>query len=384
MMYGDVINDSHAEVIARKAFIRYLYAELRKSISGGESIFALEPDRKLYQLKSGIRFHFFSSHTPCGDGSIFLKSRMHEIGIITAETKDASVDSGVRHVRTTSSDNGLSKRKHSDSNIDSAVVTSSKKTRTEQAIGPSSDDIHRTGAKCVPGIHYDDFGNGIDYHKTGLLRTKPGRGERTTSMSCSDKLARWNIVGVQGALLTQFLASPIFFTSMVIGMCPFDKEALIRAIGGRFLTNGVHLNLPSVYQSSLEFHDGRNCTESSGNNLVPSNCSIIWCDVDEKPLEVAVNGKKLGVTAKNINKPSSRCSICKYEIFKTFRILLKHFLGDDQNELDRYCGLKTYYDLKQVVSDYRNKWADVQQMCQMNWVKNPSELEQFEISEDVI
>ena len=31
----------------------------------------------------------------------------------------------------------------------------------------------------------------------GLARTKPGRGERTCCMSCSDKLARWHAVGLQ-------------------------------------------------------------------------------------------------------------------------------------------------------------------------------------------
>ena len=41
-------------------------------------------------------------------------------------------------------------------------------------------------------VHHQQQGQQI-----GILRKKPGRGEPTLSMSCSDKVARWGLLGLQ-------------------------------------------------------------------------------------------------------------------------------------------------------------------------------------------
>lgn len=94
-------------------------------------------------------------------------------------------------------------------------------------------DVYRTGAKCVPGETGDLREPGAAYHQVGLLRVKPGRGDRTCSMSCSDKMARWNVLGCQGALLMHFLEKPIYLSAVVIGKCPYSQEAMRRALTGR-------------------------------------------------------------------------------------------------------------------------------------------------------
>lgn len=121
-----------------------------------------------------------------------------------------------------------------------ASVSSSNVTSEELAAvpgmaprGPKVVDVYRTGAKCVPGEAGDSGKPGAAYHRVGLLRVKPGRGDRTCSMSCSDKLARWNILGCQGSLLMHFLEQPVYLSAVVIGKCPYSQEAMQRALVGR-------------------------------------------------------------------------------------------------------------------------------------------------------
>jgi tRNA-specific adenosine deaminase 1 len=61
-------------------------------------------------------------------------------------------------------------------------------------------------------------------------------------MSCSDKIARWNVCGVQGALLSRFV-DPIYVQLVVIGGIQADdqtsstlKAECARALYGRLGT----------------------------------------------------------------------------------------------------------------------------------------------------
>lgn len=131
-------------------------------------------------------------------------------------------------------------------------------------------DIFRTGAKCVPGEPQDPLQPGIDYHYIGVLRTKPGRGDPTLSMSCSDKILKWNILGCQGGLLSHFLVAPIYLSSVILGRCPCDVSALKRGLYGRVndkmnnleLCCGFQVNVPKFYTTDVIFKDGKESVEN--------------------------------------------------------------------------------------------------------------------------
>ncbi|KAK9868969.1 hypothetical protein WJX84_005714 [Apatococcus fuscideae] len=157
---GDTVNDSHAEVIARRAFKRWVYQELEGAMAEPSApcpspqwrqrsqIFSRLQTGQ-WQLLNGVTFHMFISQAPCGDA-------------------------------------------------------------------------------CI-------------YSAVGVLRRKPGRGEATLSMSCSDKMARWGLLGLQGSLLMAFLAEPVYLSSVHIAIRQdtYSKEqaamttGLQHAISGR-------------------------------------------------------------------------------------------------------------------------------------------------------
>ncbi|KAJ9579010.1 hypothetical protein L9F63_024885, partial [Diploptera punctata] len=370
---GDILNDSHAEIMARRGFLRYLYHQIQRTYQSGSSeVFSNFSDGKCI-LNDDVTFHFFSSHTPCGDASIIPKVLINEddIGISLKQVDKILKENSVLII----------------------VVQKKVMLRREKLV---KIDVHRTGAKCLPSESVqDEHLPGINYHVVGVLRTKPGRGDPTLSLSCSDKLARWNVVGCQGALLSLLIDKPIYFQSVIIGGgCPFSETVLQRAIIDRVSVNeeDIHLNLPKHYsiaspviaQSTISFVHSRDSDDKK-----PCPSSLVWCNVPERMhvTQVAVEGKKQGATKKLAHTAAGRLLVCKRELLSQFikvtlsmpqpmlniPIILKskQVIWDmNEDDIKRYLDHISYKQLKYLSQDYKKAWEMVRSVCFPSWLKS--------------
>ncbi|XP_072536538.1 double-stranded RNA-specific adenosine deaminase [Salminus brasiliensis] len=249
---GDTVNDCHAEIISRRGFIRFLYSELMKhwDSPAEDSIFEVAEDNKL-KIKSDITFHLYISTAPCGDGALFDKS-----------CSEAAEVTGSAHM---------------------PLFENAKQGKLRTKVENGEGTIPVESSAIVPTW------DGIQH------------GERLRTMSCSDKILRWNVLGLQGALLSHFL-HPVYLSSITLGYL-YSHGHLTRAVCCRLARDGEFskslppnftLNHPevgrvSVYDSTR--HTGKT-KESSVNWSLPDKLSVEVLDgtkgkVDSAKLEVS-------------------------------------------------------------------------------------------------
>ncbi|GJT33706.1 adenosine deaminase/editase [Tanacetum coccineum] len=132
--------------------VKYFYSEIQKP---ADSVFYQEAGgfgSGKYKMRPGWQLHLYISQLPCGD---------------------ASLNSQLLPCLNSSSKEGF------------AISSTTK-------LNDMMEEFLESSMK----------NNGDCSHVIGTVQRKPGRGDATLSVSCSDKISRWNVVGVQGLIIS--------------------------------------------------------------------------------------------------------------------------------------------------------------------------------------
>ncbi|XP_070124202.1 double-stranded RNA-specific adenosine deaminase isoform X22 [Equus przewalskii] len=319
---GETVNDCHAEIISRRGFIRFLYSELMKynPQTAKDSIFEPAKGGEKLQIKKTVSFHLYISTAPCGDGALFDKS--------CSDRAVESTDS--RHY---------------------PVFENPKQGKLRTKVENGEGTIPVESSDIVPTW------DGIRL------------GERLRTMSCSDKILRWNVLGLQGALLTHFL-QPVYLKSVTLGYL-FSQGHLTRAICCRVTRDGTAfedglrhpfiVNHPKVGRVSV--YDSK---RQSGKT---KETSVNWCLADGYDLEI------LDGTRGTVDGPRNELSrVSKKNIFLLFKKLCSFRSRRDLLRL-------SYGEAKKAARDYetaKNYFKkSLKDMGYGNWISKPQEEKNF-------
>eukprot|EP00758_Cryptobia_borreli_P003563 Tbor_TRINITY_DN3831_c0_g1::TRINITY_DN3831_c0_g1_i1::g.5698::m.5698 len=295
------VHDGHAEILARRAFERVLIAELQKVISG-EVSFLLERneyDSKFSNLplsaetypiclKKGIAIHLYTSSTPCGNSAI----RRWASG--KPEPAFPEYEGGKRP-------NEWPSIPHKPINIGNRHLGQLKCSVKRDIMlnyseCPSSTDIGHNhispqlsaGTNCQVNPDSELKGNEkknmnpSDWCSIGTAPTHSGQG---STLTCSDKIALWNAVGVQGKrLMATGIMPPVYLDIIVVGR-KFSRMHLQRAVCCRLQElppEGVFsLHHPTVLRSGIKLNEDN--VEQDSKASFSNNTCIYWSLCDDKP-----------------------------------------------------------------------------------------------------
>ncbi|XP_061082908.1 double-stranded RNA-specific editase 1 isoform X2 [Conger conger] len=314
---GLALNDCHAEIIARRSLIRYLYTQLEHFLSNSKeeqqkSIF-IRCEKHGYRLKDNVQFHLYISTSPCGDARIFSP---HEAGV---------EDQGDRHPN--------------------------RKARGQL----------RTKIESGEGT--------IPVRSSNTIQTWDGvlQGERLLTMSCSDKIARWNVVGIQGSLMSYF-TEPIYFSSIILGSL-YHADHLSRAMYQRIADIQ---DLPQQFTLNRPLLSGISNAEARQPGKAPS-FSVNWA-IGDQALEVinATTGKD------DMGRPSRLCKQALYSRWVRLHCKLSPTLRINVSKPS------TYHEAKQAALEYHSAKQTLIKAFHAAglgaWVKKPTEQDQFSLS----
>ncbi|BFU21868.1 tRNA-specific adenosine deaminase, putative [Entamoeba histolytica HM-1:IMSS-B] len=280
---NNIINDSHAEVICKRAFQLFLLEQISK-----EQYIEKAPSKSETETKWKWRYDkydliFYISQVPCGDCCI--------------------------------SSNGT---------INKDIETGAKRI------------INNSIEQTIALWEEKDIKDGI-----GKTRIKPGKGEKSLSMSCSDKILKWEVLGIQGGILANHFE--MIRLNLIIIEKPADEDAVMRGIHLRtiqmntlFTEKNYKVNIPPFIYLSQPSHLVKHKTDG----LSAAGSSINFINEMDEEVTLGARGVKFGAGKKVVDSQRSR--LCQMKIREKYSDVF-HIQKDKIYQDDEYYKRKVFF-----------------------------------------
>ncbi|KAG5976654.1 hypothetical protein E4U55_007258 [Claviceps digitariae] len=361
---GNAIHDWHAEVLAMRAFNRFLLDECEASLQHGRAsqvVDAVVPDglagNRPFRIKDNVRLHMYCSEAPCGDASMEL---------IMAAQDDSSP----------------------------WIPPPSPPPDTHQSSPPSE-----TSTTILPGRAY--------FSELGIVRRKPSRGDAppTLSKSCSDKITLKQCTSLLSSL-TSLLIDPsnAYIDRLVLPSSQYSASACQRAFSGRLQplmdeergssttsssSSSSRPRWPGGYRFA-PFHvettdeefafSRRSAIKCTGaKNIAPSNLAAVWTGsgVEETVLGGILQGRRPF-------EEKGASSVSRRRMWMSAARLAASLRGEAWGHVRQCLGggaRQTYGDVKdcELLADRRRVKKEVCESALVGWVSNRGD-EDFSIA----